>query len=63
MLNLIDNNNGGLMETVVDLRSGITSKNLEDLVKMQMIFITKPDTQRFQVWIQTTKTQYPTKWE
>jgi hypothetical protein len=49
MLNLIDNNNGGLMETVVDLRSGITSKNLEDLVKMQMIFITKPDTQRFQV--------------
>jgi hypothetical protein len=36
---------------------------LEDLVKMQMIFITKPDTQRFQVWIQTTKTQYPTKWE
>jgi len=49
MLNLIDNNNGGLMETVVDLRNGITSKNLEDLVKMQMIFITKPDTQRFQV--------------
>jgi hypothetical protein len=48
MLNLIDNNNGGLMETVVDLRNGITSKNLEDLVKMQMIFITKPDTQRFQ---------------
>jgi hypothetical protein len=49
MLNLIDNNNGGLMETVVDLRNGITSRNLEDLVKMQMIFITKPDTQRFQV--------------
>lgn len=49
MLNLKDNNNGGLMETEEDLRNGIISKNLEDLVKMQMIFITKLDTQRFQV--------------
>jgi hypothetical protein len=30
---------------------------------MQMIFITKLDIQKFQVWIQTTKIQYPTKWE
>ena len=37
------------METEVDLKNGTISKNLVDLVKMQMIFITKLDTQRFQV--------------
>jgi hypothetical protein len=49
MLNLKDNNNGGLMEMEVDLRNGITSKKSEDSVKMQMIFITKLDIQKFQV--------------
>ena len=35
--------NGGLMETEVDLKNGITSKNLEDSARMQMIFIIKQD--------------------
>jgi hypothetical protein len=45
MLKLIDkiNNNGGLTETEVDLKNGITSKNLEDSARMQMIFIIKQD--------------------
>jgi hypothetical protein len=37
------NNSSGLMETVVDLKSGIISKSLADSARMQMIFIKKQD--------------------
>ena len=49
MLKLKDNNNGGLMVMEVGLRNGITFKNLEDLVRMQMISIDKQDTHSLQV--------------
>jgi hypothetical protein len=43
MLKSKNNNNGGSMEMEVDLRNGITFKNLEDLVKTKMISIDKQD--------------------
>ena len=49
MLKLVKNNNGGLMEMEEDLKNGITSRNLEDSVKMQMISIDKQATHTSQV--------------
>ena len=49
MLSSINHNSGGSMEMEVDLRNGITFKNLEDLVKTQMISIDKQGIHCFQV--------------